>query len=233
MEETDILVGPSPAMQTLVEDVELAARSAARVLIAGESGVGKQTVARLIHARSTRADGPFIPVCCADLERLTDVGAELGHSRPGAADGGTIFLKGIGDLNPPMQARLLRWLEASPGPRIIASAEAQLVDRLGDHRFSQELYYRLNVLYLWVPPLRGRRSDIPALLDGIFTKLSIEHRRPVPALAADARAALIAYSWPGNIRELKNTAQRVIEQHEGGVVRLEDLPLELRRDAVA
>jgi DNA-binding NtrC family response regulator len=232
-------------MRMLGEDIELAAQSTAPVLIAGESGVGKETVARVIHARSARAGGPFISFRCTDLPGplLTALNDRLDGSRVDAPRIGTLLLKEIGALEPRRQAELFEFLEMRwfrgvnpegaariPDVRVIATTEARLIRRGGEQSFRQDLYYRVNVLYLEVPPLRDRRTDLPALLTCCLAVLAAQEGRPVPELAPDAHAALLAYDWPGNMRELTHTVRRLIVHGEGGAVRLDDLPPELRRN---
>lgn len=225
------LIGSTKAMQRVREAIEQVAPTEARVLILGESGTGKELVATAIHRKSGRAAGPFISVNCAAIPRDLVESEMFGHERgafTGAtdrrigrfelADGGTLFLDEVGDLHPEAQAKLLRVLESGEIQRIgaertqrvdirvIAATNRQLEDAVADGGFREDLYFRLNVFPLAVPPLRQRLADIPELVAHLAARL--RPRRP-PHYADDALAALAAHAWPGNVRELANIVERL------------------------
>jgi transcriptional regulator with PAS, ATPase and Fis domain len=244
------LIGTSEAILKAKEDVASAAPSAAKVLITGETGVGKEVVARMIHDRSARRLCPMITVNCAGVPDTLLESELFGHDRgsftgayrdkPGlleAAANGTVFLDEVGEMTARMQAVLLRFLETGElqrvganrmrdtvNVRVIAATNRDLLANVGSGAFREDLYYRLNVIRIYMPPLRERREDIPALLDHFFATFAAVHRMPRPDLSESALEALVAYAWPGNIRELKNCAERVIIRSGGRLVTPRDLP---------
>ena len=238
METAAVLVGKSAAIRALGEEAELAARTDVTVLIAGESGTRKEGLARLIHARSSRSRRPLTTVNCASAaaeSRLTAaLDASSGHDP--TTPPGTVFLDEIGEMNARAQAALLKLLEGchsgraeggeeSPwnDVRIIAATRHHLMDRVLEQAFALDLYYRLNVVYLKIPPLRDRPDDIPPLMSHFFQLLSVAHLRAVPRLEAETVEALTAYAWPGNIRELRSIAEHLVLTTQTRI-RPEDLP---------
>ena len=255
MEEVKELVGTSPALNALREEILHAARCDAKVLITGESGAGKEIVARLIHDRSARSRSPLVTVNCA---ALTDTLLEtelFGHVRgsfTGAyrdrsgvfeqAHRGTVFMDEIGETTPRMQGLLLRFLETGEiqrvgsdraqtrvDVRVVAATNRILVDAVAQKQFREDLYYRLNVVHLYVPPLRERREDVPLLLRYFLSLFARQYETPVPPLSDEALAALLAHSWPGNVRELKNVVERLIIRAGGRKIEVADLPTDLLR----
>ena len=226
-------------MQEIQQEVECAARSDAKVLISGEAGVGKEVVARLIHQQSRRRQGPFITVDCANVPDSVRESELFGHNLE-QAHAGTVFLDEIGEMCLPMQAALLRFLETgevqraggngvnSPvDVRIIAVTNRKLHAELSDKHFREDLYYRLNVIHIVMPPLRERKEDLPLLLTEFMRTSSEAHGFKLPTLLTETLDALLAYSWPGNVRELRNFADRIVTRARSGVVRPSDLPSEM------
>ncbi|MCS6970698.1 MAG: sigma-54 dependent transcriptional regulator [Planctomycetota bacterium] len=233
------LLGASPAMQQLQQVIERAARSSATVLISGESGTGKELVARALHELSPRAAGPFVKVNCAALTETLLTSELFGHEKgafTGAieqrlgrfelADGGTLLLDEVSEISPELQAKLLRVLEEREfervggsrpirvDVRIIATTNRDLAAEVAAKRFREDLYYRLHVVPIHLPPLRERAADIPLLLEHYLEVFRQETGAQV-RLAADAVAALAAYDWPGNVRELVNVVERLSVLGEG------------------
>jgi len=245
------LRGDSPAMQALRATVAKVARSQAPIAITGESGVGKELVARTIHAEGGRAKGPFVPVNCGAIPAELMESEFFGHKKGSftgahadkaglfqAADGGTLFLDEIAELPLPMQVKLLRAIqEKSVRPvgahaevpvdvRILSATHKDLAALVADGSFRHDLYYRINVIGLRVPPLRERREDLPQLAEDVLARLAQEQGRAVPArLGEDALAALLAYPFPGNVRELENILERALAMAEGDVITAADLAL--------
>jgi transcriptional regulator with PAS, ATPase and Fis domain len=256
------LIGASRAMLELKEEIVRVAHSDAKVLITGESGTGKEVVARAIalHPASRRAD-TFIPVNCAGIAETLLESELFGHVRgsftgayrdkPGKlemASGGTLFLDEIGEMTLRMQGLLLRFLETGEiqkvgaervsvagNVRIISATNRDLAYLVARTRFREDLYYRLNVIHITIPPLRERKEDIPLLIDHFMTRFARpngnggNHGSPVKALSADARAALCRFSWPGNVRQLENVIERVVVTGREEVVQVEALPQEVLR----
>jgi DNA-binding NtrC family response regulator len=223
------LLGVSTAIRKVLEQVKQVAGSPIPVLIQGETGTGKELVARAIHEQSPRAGGPFVAINCGALPDSLLESELFGHRRgafTGAdrdkkglfeeADGGTLFLDEIAELDPSMQRKLLRVLQEGEfrkvggrepikvDVRILSATNADVAQRLKDGSFREDLYFRLKVMSVRVPPLRERRGDVPALVDFFLEQAARETGRPRPDLADDALALLMNYSWPGNVRELKN-----------------------------
>ena len=247
------LVGSSAAMTALREDVERAARTSARVLITGENGTGKELVARALHEGSPRADGPFVRVNCAAIPRELIESELFGHEkgaftgaerrrigRVEAADGGTLLLDEVGDMAPEAQAKLLRVLEEQevervggtrPIPvdvRVLAATNKDLPAAIEAGEFREDLYYRLNVVPIAVPPLRRRLGDVPELVDHFREGFTEEGGRPLPPLTPGALQALAAWDWPGNVRELRNIVERLTLMTEGDSIGEEDVRAVLR-----
>ena len=248
------LLGESPAVLRLLKEVELAARPDATVLIVGETGTGKELVARLVHARSARRDQPFVAVnCCGIPETLLESelfghvrGSFTGAIRDNAglvrrAEGGTLFLDELGDMSLRMQAVLLRFAESGEvqpvgattpsrchDVRIVAATHRDLGALVQDGAFRQDLYYRVNVLLVRVPPLRERATDIPILLRHFMERACESYKRSTPTLSREAEECLIAFSWPGNVRQLRSVAERLAVAAGGRIATVDDLPDELR-----
>jgi Nif-specific regulatory protein len=247
------LVGASPAMRLIYEEIAQVARTNATTLIRGESGTGKELVACAIHNNSDRAPHPLIKVNCAALPEPLFESELFGHERgayTGAharrrgrfelAEHGTLFLDEIGELSPAMQAKLLRVLQAREfervggtetlrtNVRIIAATNRNLEERVQSGAFRQDLYYRLNVFSITVPPLRGRRADIWALAEWFVAKYTAEHRRNVTGISNAALDILSEYTWPGNVRELENAIERAVVVCDGFVIQAHHLPPALR-----
>jgi len=243
------LIGRSPAFQKLIHDIELAAPSDGRVLIVGENGVGKEVVARTLHLKSMRADMPLVDVNCAAIPDELIESELFGHVKgafTGAsenkkgkfvvASGGTLFLDEIGDMSVKTQAKVLRVLQENTvtpvggtasvhvDVRIIAATNKHLPDEIEAGRFRQDLYYRLNVIELRVPPLRERVEDIPLLVEFFIRRFAERMRVPEKPVTDEAMALLQAYRWPGNVRELENLMERLMIMSRADSVRPEDLP---------
>jgi two-component system response regulator HydG len=253
------LVGTSPAVLSLDEEIHYASRCDAKVLITGESGAGKEIVARLIHAGSARGRSALVTVNCAALSETLLETELFGHvrgsftgayrDRLGAfeqAHKGTVFMDEVGETSPRMQSLLLRFLETGEiqrvgsdqvqnrvDVRVIAATNRVLVDSVANKTFREDLYYRLNVIHLRVPPLRERREDIPLLLDFFLDAFSRQYQVERPRLAPDALSSLNEHPWPGNVRELKNIVERIVVRHHMGEINRDDLPLEVLRSAPA
>jgi DNA-binding NtrC family response regulator len=258
MDKPVVMVGVSPAVRGIEEEVHHAARTDAKVLITGESGVGKEIVARLIHQRSNRGRGPLVTINCAGFPDSLLESELFGHVKGSFTDayrdkrgwlemahGGTIFMDEVGEMSLRMQALLLRFLETGEiqrvgsdrhlpalDVRVITATHRRLLDRIADQTFREDLYYRLNVIHVEVPPLRDRREDIPVLLNHFLRTFSEGHQAPVPEVSADALRCLEAYQWPGNIRELKNVAERLVLRCRNGRITEESLPPEVWRSRV-
>jgi transcriptional regulator with GAF, ATPase, and Fis domain len=230
------LIGASEAIRSLETDVACASRSDAKVLITGETGVGKDVVARLVHERSSRASAPIVCVNCAGIPDSLLESELFGHVRgsftdayrdkPGlleTASNGTVFLDEIGEMSARMQAVLLRFLEtgelqrvgaarphARADVRLLTATNRDLQAQISSGAFREDLYYRVNVIRIHIPPLRERLEDIPLLLGYYLELYGRHHRVAPPPLGAEAMDALLAHPWPGNVRELKNVAERIV-----------------------
>ncbi len=251
--EREMVMGTSHAMEAVAAAVAKVARVSATVLILGESGTGKEMVARWIHRQSAHADGPFLAVNLAAIPSELVESTLFGHERgafTGAARqqlgkfelaaGGTLFLDEIGDLRLELQAKLLRAIQEGEIERVgghrgvrtdfrLICATNQDLDRaVREGRFRDDLYYRINVVPIEIPPLRARPGDIPALLEHFLQRFSVRYRKRPPLVSPEALAALKAYPWPGNVRELQNVIERLVAMHEGPIVEEDDLPLEYR-----
>jgi DNA-binding NtrC family response regulator len=247
------LVGHSPAIIEVMKTMARVAASQATVMVLGETGTGKELVARTVHQYSDRANRRFVTVNCSALAEGLLESELFGHvkgaftgaanSRPGLfreADNGTLFLDEIGDISPGLQARLLRVLQeqeivpvGSETPikvdvRVIAATHRDLPEAVRAGRFREDLYYRLDVVTLRLPPLRERRQDIPLLVDHFLRTLSQRHGRGPVAMDSEAQRRLLAYDWPGNIRELQNVLERAVLLAEQGVIGPEHLATNLR-----
>jgi transcriptional regulator with PAS, ATPase and Fis domain len=253
--ESPLIVGSHPLMEELREEVLRVARSDAKVLITGESGVGKEVVARAIHAEGPRQNNDFVAVNCAGLPETLLESELFGHvkgsftgayrDKPGKlemAHQGTVFLDEVGEMTLRMQGLLLRFLEtgelqkvgsersgAVVNVRVIAATNRNLRHLIDQGQFREDLYYRLNVIHLAIPPLRDRKPDVPALiehfLDGFAQKRGNTRR---VTFAPEAMQVLSSYAWPGNVRELENVIERLLVTAPGDTVTVRDLPLELQ-----
>jgi PAS domain S-box-containing protein len=247
------IVSRSPVIENLLATLPMIAASDSTVLIEGESGTGKELVARAIHDLSPRSEGPFVALNCAAVpESLIEselfghrAGAFTGATRdaPGrlrAADGGTLFLDEIGEMSPALQAKLLRVLEqrsfepvgatrpVSVNVRFVAATHHDLARETAHGTFRDDLFFRLNVIHLTLPPLRDRREDIPLLVDHFLAHLTATRGKDVTALSAEASAALLGHDYPGNVRELHNAVEHAFVVCDGGVIELHHLPEPLR-----
>jgi two-component system response regulator HydG len=243
------IVGASPAMLRLLELVRQVAPSTATVLIQGESGTGKELIADAIHQGSPRRDRPSIKVNCAALPETLLESELFGHERgafTGAvaqkrgrfelADGGTLFMDEIGDLALPVQAKLLRVLQSGEFERVggtrtlkvdvrlVAATNADLAARVREQRFREDLYYRLNVITVQLPPLRERREDIPLLAQHFLRKYAEKNGKAIAGFADETLDVLGSHSWPGNIRELENVIERAVILSRSSVLSPADLP---------
>ncbi|HEX4963615.1 MAG TPA: sigma 54-interacting transcriptional regulator [Thermoanaerobaculia bacterium] len=243
------MVGESPRMKEIYRLLGRAAAAGSTVLLRGESGTGKELAARALHQGSPRAGKPFVAVNCATLSETLLESELFGHERGAftgavarkigkaeAADGGTLFLDEVGEIPLPLQAKLLRFLQerelerlGSTRPiqvdvRVVAATNRDLEKAIREGTFREDLYYRLNVITLHLPPLRERREDVSLLASHFAALISRRLARPVAGFTPEARACLHGYDWPGNVRELGNAIERAIVLGEGDLIRPEDLP---------
>ncbi|MGE3507884.1 MAG: sigma-54 interaction domain-containing protein [Vicinamibacterales bacterium] len=264
------LIGTSPTLLELKAEVERVAKSDAKVLITGESGVGKEIVARAIGAASLRATAPFVPVNCAGIPETLLESELFGHlkgsftgayrDKPGKlemATNGTIFLDEIGEMTWRMQGLLLRFLETgeiqkvgaervamAPNVRVLAATNRNLRDLVAQGQFREDLFYRINVIHLVVPPLRERREDIPLLIDHFLANFTGGHPGngngngkvlPPPivkTISPEAIQVLTQYAWPGNVRQLENVIERLVVTGRRDTLQIDDLPIEIRTPVV-
>jgi DNA-binding NtrC family response regulator len=247
------IIGESPLLQAVYDMVRRAASTRATVLILGESGTGKELIAQAIHQESQRRDKPFIKVHCAALSENLLESELFGHEKgafTGAmarregrfelADGGTLFLDEIGEISPSVQVKLLRVLQQREfervggtqtlkvDVRIVAATHRDLTAEVKAGKFREDLYYRLNVVAVTLPPLRERKSDVPALVNHFLEKYSDSYGKDVRGLAPGTLQALLSYDWPGNIRELENAIERAVVLAPGSELTTDDLPPVLR-----
>jgi two-component system, NtrC family, response regulator PilR len=244
------LLGDSAVMREIRSKISKLARSQAPVYICGESGSGKELVARLIHQQSTRGDKPFVAINCGAIPHELMESEFFGHKKGSftgavsdkkglfqAADGGTLFLDEIADLPPSLQVKLLRAIqekkirpvgeqqEISVDVRLLSATHRNLAEMVQNNSFRQDLFYRINVIELNVPPLRERASDIPSLVDHILTKLTGQEPPNRPVMSSMALGALHRYGFPGNIRELENILERALALYDGKCIDIDDLNL--------
>jgi two-component system response regulator AtoC len=248
------LIGVSPQLIELRQEVERVARSDAKILITGESGVGKEVVAQCIHVNSPRAGLAFVAVNCGGMPETLLESELFGHVRgsftgayrdkPGKlemAHEGTVFLDEIGEMTLRMQGLLLRFLETGElqkvgadgggrrvNVRVIAATNRNLREMIVQGTFREDLFYRLNVIHLEIPPLRERREDIPVLVEHFLQMFTRDSGCVVKSLGADAVSALSRYNWPGNVRQLVNVIERLAITGREPVAGVEDLPAEVR-----
>jgi transcriptional regulator with PAS, ATPase and Fis domain len=264
------MIGTSPVITELKAEIERVARSDAKVLITGESGSGKEVVARAINSNSPRAGQPFVPVNCAGIPETLLESELFGHvkgsftgayrDKPGKlemSDNGTIFLDEIGEMTLRMQGLLLRFLETGEiqkvgaervarvtNVRVVTATNRNLRELIATGQFREDLFYRINVIHIAVPPLRERREDIPALIEFFldrFTNRELTtngngnghgaYYTVVKAISLEAMAALCAYAWPGNVRQVENVIERLVVTGRHEVVQLSDLSAEIRTPA--
>jgi Nif-specific regulatory protein len=246
------IIGKSPSMERAKADCMKAASSKATTLITGESGTGKELFARLIHENSPRRDKQIVVVNCGALPETLLERELFGHEKgaftgadsrkPGlfeTADKSSIFLDEIGDTSQAMQVKLLRVLQegnfmriggqsqVNVDVRVIAATNRELEKLVEEKKFREDLYYRLNVIRVHLPPIRERRDDIPMLIEHFRKKAAVKMGRGIKSFSPEASNALLAYSWPGNARQMENAIERAAIMCEGGVIRLEDLPPEI------
>jgi DNA-binding NtrC family response regulator len=252
-EQSGVIIGRSPAMVEVYKTVARVAPTKSTVLILGESGTGKELIARAIHQHSQRARRPFVAVDCGVLTETLLESELFGHVRgafTGAvadkkgvfeeAQGGTCFLDEIGDISLNMQAKLLRVLQEheirrvggkdwlTVDVRVVAATNRNLAELVKNRTFRHDLYYRLHVITIVLPPLRDRVEDIPALAQHFIRRYSQENKKHVMTIADEALALLQAYAWPGNIRELENVMERAVTLARQATITAEDLPDEVR-----
>ena len=252
------MVGTSAAIRDVEDEINHAARCDAKVLITGESGVGKEIVARLIHDRSSRSGGPLVTINCAGFPDSLLESELFGHVKGSFTDahrdkrgwfetahGGTVFMDEIGEMSLRMQALLLRFLETgeiqrvgadrmlqSVNVRVIAATHRRLLEHVVTKTFREDLYYRLNVIHIEVPPLRERAQDIPVLVKHFLYMFSDAHRVRVAELDPELVECLRAYAWPGNVRELRNVVERLVLRSQGECLTADMLPSEVRQPGI-
>ncbi len=249
----DRIMGTSEAMKKVFATLQKVMRSDANILLQGETGTGKELVARTIHAHSFRRDNPFVPVDCAALPENLLESELFGHEK-GAFTGadrarrgllelahtGTIFFDEVAELSPALQVKLLRTLQERElrhlggestihvDIRVVAATNRDLRAEIANKKFREDLYYRLNVVNVHLPPLRERTSDIPLLANHFLQHFSQHYRRDVRSLSPEAIKFFLTYSWPGNVRELQNVVQHAVLLGENDAIRLADLPEQLQ-----
>jgi DNA-binding NtrC family response regulator len=248
----DTLLGNAPEFKSVIRSAQIVAATDVTVLILGESGTGKELLARALHQASPRREGPFITINCAALpENLVEselfghrkgafTGAHDNHQgRIRAAEGGTLFLDEIGELPLAIQAKLLRFLESGEcqavgeqtphkvDVRVITATNRDLLSFVREGRFREDLYYRLNVVPLEMPPLRKRRGDVPLLLKAMTSELAAQHGLKPPRFTGRAQTRVESHRWPGNIRELRNFCERMVVLHHDQEVDIDDLPMDI------
>ncbi len=254
--DRNVIIGKSSAMQKVFELIQQVASTKASVLITGESGVGKEMVADAIHRESQRADNPFIKVHCAALSESLLESELFGHEKgayTGAvsqrkgrfelSEGGTIFLDEIGEINPSVQIKILRVLQErsfervggsqtiTVDTRIITATNRNLKKEIAKGNFREDLYYRLNVVNIHIPPLRERKDDISLLASAFLKEFAEENDKPLAGIDNKASMALYNYSWPGNIRELRNCIESAVVMAKGNFIMLQDLPPDISASA--
>ncbi len=247
------VVGNSPEMQKVVDRLKQVARTDATVLVTGESGTGKELAAKALHQNSPRRNRPFVALNCASLSENILESELFGHVRgafTGAerdrkgyfeqANGGTLFLDEVGDIPLSTQVKLLRVLESGEmvrvgtneptrvNVRLISATNRDLNDLIAQGKFRQDLYHRIKVVSVRMPPLRSRREDIPLLIEHFLKQFSASHGKPVSGITPAARKALMAYPWPGNVRELRNTIESMVVMDLDGILDVDDLTEDLQ-----
>jgi two-component system, NtrC family, response regulator HydG len=240
-------------MHAVVAKLRQIAPTSASVLLTGESGTGKELAAKALHINSPRKNKPFVPLNCAELSENVLESELFGHVKgafTGAdrdrvgrfqyANGGTLFLDEIGDMPIAIQVKLLRVLEAGEivrvgtneptkvNVRLISATHRDLADAIAEGQFRQDLYHRLKVVSVKIPPLRERREDIPLLIDHFLKEFTVSHGKTIKAITPAVRKVLAAYSWPGNVRELKNTIESMVVIDTDGLIDVDDLTEDLQ-----
>ncbi|MFZ5634652.1 MAG: sigma-54-dependent transcriptional regulator [Bacillota bacterium] len=248
------MIGLSGTMQNIYKTIGRVANTNATVMIRGESGTGKELVARAIHRNSVRSNKPFVKINCASIPENLLESELFGHekgaftgatsAKPGKfelAEKGTIFLDEIGEMSPNTQAKLLRVLQEKEfervggtetirvDVRIISATNRDLEKSIAEGNFREDLFYRLNVVEIVMPPLRERKADIPDLINHIIKHCNLEYRKAITGFSDEAMALLKNYDWPGNIRELKNVCERAVLMSNGPVLTVQDLPVSLQK----
>ncbi len=257
METRSQLVGVSSAIREIELEIESAGRTDAKVLLTGESGVGKEVVAHRIHQASRRRFSTFVPINCAGVPDTLLESELFGHIRGSFTDahrdkkgwlyqahGGTVFLDEVGEMSVRMQAVLLRFLEtgeiqrvgaesggATANVRVIAATNRNLMAQVAEKNFRDDLYYRLNVIHIAIPPLRQRPEDIRPLVNYFVRASSTAHHLTLPRVLDETMARLESYTWPGNVRELKNVVERLVIRARNDVIPPTDLPREILLNA--
>jgi len=247
------LLGKSRAMRRVFDVITRVAQTSASVLVSGESGTGKELVARAIHERSARADGPFVAINCAAVPASLLESELFGHARGAFTDaknarkglfleanGGTLFLDEIGEMPLDMQVKLLRALqerqvrpvggdkEVPFDARVVTATNRDLEAEVGEKRFREDLYYRINVVSVEVPPLREREGDVPVLAQAFVQRFAERHGKQIEGLAPTALEKIINYQWPGNVRELENCMERAVAMTQSDRIVVADLPERVR-----
>jgi two-component system, NtrC family, response regulator HydG len=247
------VVGNSPSMHSVVAKLRQIAPTSASVLITGESGTGKELAAKALHINSPRKNKPFVPLNCAELSENVLESELFGHVKgafTGAdrdrigrfqyANGGTLFLDEIGDMPTTIQVKLLRVLEngeivrvgtnepVKVNVRLISATNRELADAIAENKFRQDLYHRLKVVSIKLPPLRQRRDDIPLLIEHFLKDFTASHGKTISVITPSVRKVLMGYSWPGNVRELKNTIESMVVIDSDGIIDLDDLTEDLQ-----
>ncbi|MBV9125827.1 MAG: sigma-54-dependent Fis family transcriptional regulator [Planctomycetes bacterium] len=252
------IVGDSQAMRAVFEKIQMAADARSTVLITGESGTGKELVVRALHYSSSRRNKPFIPVNCAAIPESLIESELFGHEkgsftgatsrRPGvfeAADGGTLFIDEIGEMNLGLQSKLLRAIETHKimpvgsnkevevDVRLVAATNRDLYEEVQNKTFREDLYYRLKVVQIDLPPLRERKEDIPLLVHFFLEQIAKENQRSVVELSPEVMDVLLSYSWPGNVRELRNTLEGIVILLPRDRIEASDIPNHIHGAAAA
>jgi DNA-binding NtrC family response regulator len=247
------IIGESPKMQEVFETVRQVAPSRATVLIQGESGTGKELIAHAVHQLSPRKNGPFVAVHCAALTPTLLESELFGHEKGAftgaverrigrfeAADGGTLFLDEIAEIDPSVQVKILRVLEQrqfervggsktlTVDVRLVAATNRDLAKVTAEGKFRDDLFYRLNVVTVTMPPLRERQEDVPLLIKAFHDEFSRENNKPIYDITPEAMKVLLAYSWPGNVRELRNCIERMVVLTRGNKLTVADIPSSIR-----
>ena len=251
------IIGRSPAIESILESLRQVSRTQATLLIIGESGTGKELVARAAHNNSQRRNGPFVAINCAALNEGILESELFGHEKGSftgalarrkglfeAADRGTLFLDEVGDLPPATQAKLLRVIEnreitrvggneaIKVDVRLLAATHRDLREEVKAGRFRQDLFFRLNVVTLRIPPLRERREDIPLLVDAFVREFGKLHGKEIEGVSPEARNLLVGYAWPGNVRELRNCIESMVVMSRRKVLDVADVPPSIAGESV-
>ncbi|MCC7385866.1 MAG: sigma-54-dependent Fis family transcriptional regulator [Deltaproteobacteria bacterium] len=254
----EALIGDSAPIRLVKERIEAAAASDVAVLLTGETGTGKDLVAKLVHERSARAQGPFVAVNCAAIPEPLFEAEMFGHEKGAftgadrrrvgrfeASSGGTLFLDEVAELSLTNQAKLLRAIETSVFEpvgssrsmqvdlRLIAASNRSFADEVSKGTFRRDLFYRLNVIDLHLPPLREHRSDVPLLIGRLLSDIARRHGRPVPTISPGAAAALATHDYPGNVRELLHALERAVALSQGAPIDVQHLPQEIAQHSAA